>query len=292
MNTLKHPFLALVSLLFVAGCATLKQPANTLDESLLWKIEGKDLETPSYLYGTIHVISQNDFFLNDATKTAFDESQEIVLELDMDDPQMGLEMMQLAGMKDGQTLDKLLDQKDYRQLDSLVQKNMGMGIAMFNNWQPILAFSLIVQEFIEGEMASYELSFVQMAQEAGKEITGLETVAEQIAAMGNISYQAQADYLAEQLDDLEDNRKLFREMVDLYKEQKIAALETYIVESSGGDAFAEHLLKDRNEKWVDRIHNKAKEGTIFFAVGAGHLAGENGVINLLRKAGFTVTAVE
>ncbi len=169
---------------------------------------------------------------------------------------------------------------------------MGMGISMFNNWQPILAFSLIVQEFIEGQMASYEMSFVQMAQEAEKNLTGLETVAEQIAAMGNISYEAQADYLTEQLDDLESNRKLFRTMVDLYKQQKITDLETYIVESSGGDAFAEHLLKDRNEKWVDRIHEKAKEGTIFFAVGAGHLAGENGVINLLRKAGFTVTAVE
>ncbi len=291
MNTLKHPLLAGLTLLLAVGCLTAQQSPK-LANSLLWKIEGKDLETPSYLYGTIHVISQSDFFLTDATKAAFDESQEIVLELDMDDPQMGAQMMQQAGMKDGQTLDKLLAEEDYQHLDSLVQKNMGMGIAMFNNWQPILAFSLIVQEFIDGQMGSYEMSFVQMAQGAEKEITGLETVAEQIAAMGNISYEAQADYLAEQLDDLESNRELFREMVDLYKQQKITDLETYIVESSGGDAFAEHLLKDRNEKWVDRIHNKAKEGTIFFAVGAGHLAGENGVINLMRKAGFTVTAVE
>lgn len=291
MNTLKHPLLAGLTLLLAVGCLT-AQPSPKLANSLLWKIEGNELESPSYLFGTIHVISQSDFFLPDAARAAFDESQEIVLELDMDDPQMGMQMMQQAGMKDGHTLDKLLAEDEYQQLDSLVKKNMGMGISMFNNWQPILAFSLIVQEFIEGQMASYEMSFVQMAQEAEKDLTGLETVAEQITAMGNISYEAQADYLAEQLDDLESNRELFRTMVDLYKQQKITDLETYIVESSGGEAFAEHLLKDRNEKWVDRIHEKAKEGTIFFAVGAGHLAGENGVINLLRQAGFTVTAEE
>ncbi len=121
MTTLKHPLLAGLTLLLAVGCLTAQQ-SPTLANSLLWKIEGKDLESPSYLYGTIHVISQSDFFLTDATKAAFDESQEIVLELDMDDPQMGMQMMQQAGMKDGQTLDKLLPEEDYQQLDSLVKK--------------------------------------------------------------------------------------------------------------------------------------------------------------------------
>ena len=285
--------------LVVAACSAPKQSgtdAATAEQeamdALLWKIEGQDLTEPSYLYGTIHIISQNDFFLTDATKAAFDESQKIVLELDMDDPQMPMQMMQYANMQDGQTLDQLLSEETYQKLDELVKKNMGMGIGMFNKWQPILAYSLFIQEFIDGPMASYEQSFMQMAQESSKEILGLETVKEQIDAIAAIDYETQAAYLTEQINDLEGQKELFSTMVDLYKKQDLDALERYVVESEGGDQFAEHLLKERNEKWISRMHEQAKKEPSFFAVGAGHLAGEYGVVNLLREAGFTVTKVE
>jgi len=261
-------------------------------DALLWKVEGKDLTDPSYLYGTIHIISQNDFFLTDATKAAFDESQKIVLELDMDDPMMPMQMMQYANMQDGQTLDQLLSEDTYQKLDELVKKNMGMGIGMFNKWQPLLAYSLFIQEFIDGAMASYEQSFMQMAQESDKEILGLESVKEQIDAIAAIDYETQAAYLTEQINDMKAQKELFRTMVDLYKQQDLDALERYVVESEGGEQFAEHLLKERNEKWINRIHEQAKKEPSFFAVGAGHLGGEYGVIRLLRQAGFTVTKMK
>lgn len=269
-----------------------QSPSSTDLQGLLWKIEGNGLDQPSYLYGTIHAINQDDFFLTEATKKAFDDSQEIVLELDMDDPQMPMQLMQMAGMPDGLTLDSLLSESAYQKLDSLVQKNMGVGIAPFKTWQPLLAYSLIIQEFIDGQMASYEQSFVQMAQEAEKEVKGLESVKEQIEAMAKIPIETQADYLTSQLMDLESEKELFERMVDLYKKQEIGELESYIVSTSGGDAFAEFLLKERNEKWIDRIQKQAEAAPTFFGVGAGHLAGEYGVINLLRKAGFTVTKVD
>lgn len=283
--------------LSAAACSATQKSATVTSASepmdaLLWKIEGQDLTEPSYLYGTIHIISQNDFFLTDATKQAFDESQKIVLELDMDDPQMPMQMMQYANMPDGQTLDQLLGEDTYQKLDALVKKNMGMGIGMFNKWQPILAYSLFIQEFIDGPMASYEQSFMQMAQKGDKEIIGLETVKEQIDAIGSIDYQTQAAYLTKQINDLSGQKELFSTMVDLYKKQDLNALQRYIVESEGGDQFAEHLLKVRNEKWISRIHEQAKKESSFFAVGAGHLGGEYGVINLLRQAGFTVTKVK
>lgn len=263
-----------------------------LDNSLLWKIEGSELDHPTYLFGTIHAISQDDFFMPESVEKAFSGSQQIVLELDMDDPQMGMQLMQGAVMSDGNTLDKLMEPAAYAILDSLIQKNTGVGAAMFNNWQPMLAFSLIVQEFIEGKMASYELAFVEMSKEAQKEILGLETVQEQINAIANITYQDQANYLHEQIMDLDNNRVLFKTMVDLYVNQKITDLEDYIVESNGGDELAVHLLKERNEKWIDRMIEMGAQKPTFFAVGAGHLAGENGVIHLLRKEGYSVTAVK
>ena len=77
------------------------------NNTLLWKIEGDGIKT-SYLYGTIHLIPQADFFITDATKTAMLTSEQVVMELKMDDPNMQMEIMQNAGMKDGSTLDKLI----------------------------------------------------------------------------------------------------------------------------------------------------------------------------------------
>lgn len=130
MNTIQNHLPRILFMLLamaVAACSTTKQSGTDTAgneqeamDALLWKIEGKDLTEPSYLYGTIHIISQNDFFLTDATKQAFDESQKVVLELDMDDPQMPMQMMQYANMQDGQTLDQLLSEETYQKLDELV----------------------------------------------------------------------------------------------------------------------------------------------------------------------------
>ena len=109
-------------LVFLAGCKTSESAAVTSDNSLLWKIEGKNLKTPSYLMGTIHILPQKDFFLSEVMKQALANTQQVVLELDMDDPAMGMNMLQNASMNDGSTLDKLLSAEDYQKLDVLVKK--------------------------------------------------------------------------------------------------------------------------------------------------------------------------
>lgn len=279
------------TLVFLAGCKTSESAAVKSDNSLLWKIEGKNLKTPSYLLGTIHILPQKDFFLSEAMKQALASTQQVVLELDMDDPAMGMNMLQNASMSDGSTLDKLLSAEDYQKLDVLVKKSTGVGVEVFNKWQPMLVASVAMQQMMDNQIASYEMTLVRMAQEAKKEVKGLESIQEQTEAMATIPFPQQAKYLSEILNDFDKQKALFGKMVELYKSQNINALLDYMVEESGGIDFSSVLLNQRNHKWIPKIGSIASEKSTFFAVGAGHLPGKDGVLALLRKAGFRVTAV-
>jgi uncharacterized protein len=293
MNQRLYSLLWLVGtiLVFLAGCKTSESAAVKSDNSLLWKIEGKNLKTPSYLLGTIHILPQKDFFLSEAMKQALASTQQVVLELDMDDPAMGMNMLQNASMSDGSTLDKLLSAEDYQKLDVLVKKSTGVGVEVFNKWQPMLVASVAMQQMMDNQIASYEMTLVRMAQEAQKEVKGLESIQEQTEAIATIPFPQQAKYLSEMLNDFDKQKALFGKMVELYKSQNINALLDYMVEESGGIDFSTVLLNQRNHKWIPKIGSIASEKSTFFAVGAGHLPGKDGVLTLLRKAGFRVTAV-
>jgi uncharacterized protein YbaP (TraB family) len=258
-------------------------------QTLLWKIEGNDIQA-SYLYGTIHVLPQEDFELKEKVKTAFEDSEVLVLELDFDDPTLQLEMMKHVGMKDGQTLDKLLDKETYQELDSYLKQNVGAGMQAFNNWKPFMLSTLLIGKYIEGQPASFEGSFTQMAMADGKEILGLESVAEQLAIFDEIPYEEQIGDLEMMLDEEEKVRKLFQEMILPYKNEDYESLYNMTREYYNNDQTnLDLLLHKRNHNWISKIGELAKEKSAFFGVGAAHLGGKEGVINLLKEAGYTLT---
>lgn len=264
--------------------------APQLENSLLWKIEGNGIQ-PSYLYGTIHLIGKSDFFINQPTKDAFANSEQIIMELDMDDPKMAMEMMTLAKMDNGTTLDKLLSEEEYKLVDEALKSSLGAGVGMFNSWQPMLLSGMIATKYIEGTPESYESSFMKMATDSNKEILGLESVKDQLDAMGKISYKDQAKLLMEGIKEFDEAKEIFSKLVGHYKKQDVSALYEMMTEQYGGIDITASLLDERNKKWIPKIGTMAKEKSTFFAVGSGHLGGPLGVIQLLRNAGYRVTAI-
>jgi len=260
----------LVVLLLAGASAGLLAQSKT---SLLWKVEGPDLEKPSYLFGTIHLISQSDFFMPEMVKTAIDESDEIYLELDMDDPSMPMQMMQFAEMDGDTTLQMLFSEAEITEIDKAVKAQANMGIDFIKSWQPMLVSSFMYPALIEGKPASYEMTIMQIANEQEKEIKGLETVEEQMSAIGRISYTKQAEQLRELLNDQEGQKELFQKMVNLYKEQDIQRLYDYILQQTGGEEMGTYLLDPRNVTMADRFDALPDDKSYFVAVGAGHLAG-------------------
>ena len=276
--------------ILVGSLVLTEAKAQKLENALLWEVKGNGIKS-SYVYGTFHLLPQEDFNLKESVTKAFDASEQIVLELDMDDPSMQAEMMQNISMKPGNSLDQFLDEEELSLLDEQLKTAAGLGVAQVNTFKPFMVETFILPTFIEGTPASYEMTFVQRAVDQEKEILGLETVADQTSIFDIIPYEEQAKDLADMLTDRESMEELFAFMIKTYKEEDISKLY-----DASADYFSEQelelLLVNRNKSWIPKIGEIAKEKSTFFGVGAGHLGGENGVINLLKEAGYKVKPVD
>lgn len=281
----------LLLLLFIS-LSIFSVKAQELEDSTLWKIEGNGLEKPSYLFGTIHITC--DATLEADVKKALAETTQIVMDLDMDDPTMQSKMMQGMYFKDGKTLKDFVTEEEYKSIDSLFINNMGMSVKLLENVKPFFLSSMFYPKMIDCPMQSFELELTKVASEQNEEILGLETIEEQLKVFDDIPLEDQYKDLIRMAEgSLEKDKATFSKMLKIYKDEDINALID-IMNDDTNSTMSKHqdvLLEQRNKNWISKIGEYAKEQPTFFGVGAGHLPGKNGVIQLLRNAGYTVTAV-
>lgn len=262
------------------------------EASLLWKIEGKNLTQPSYLYGTIHLICPSDFVLSDTLKGCLKRTEQLTLEIDMDDPGMMMAMMKSMAMQEGKQLKDLLDARDYDRLNVYFKDSVGMSIAPFERAKPFMLMSVLLSRVLACQPQSYEMSLMGLAKKQKVEVIGLETVEEQMAVFDSIPYADQAKMLVTLMDSLPQARQEFGKLVQVYKNQDLAALYNLTLESDFEmENQQEVLLTDRNKRWIPVIERQMADKPTFVAVGAAHLGGEQGVIALLRKEGYNVVPV-
>lgn len=295
--------LSFISILLLFSCKGPKAATaetDTLPDALLWKIEHKDLKDPSYLFGTIHMIPQEDFFLPAGLEEAFDKTERVVFEIDMDDmSDMGSLMGMMSGlmMKDGMTLKKLLSPAEYEEVSAYFEA-MGMPMFLLGNVKPMF-LSMLAEVNLDpaamqsDDIVSYEMALYDKANESSKQVGGLETMAYQMSLFDSIPYSDQALMLLDAVRGTNQESDMFEETVELYKLQKIEAMVAMVgdLENSGDANYEDVLLNNRNRNWIPVMKKKMSKGPVFFAVGAGHLGGQQGVIRLLRKEGYTLSPV-
>lgn len=304
---MKH-FITLLFLLFIATAPAFAQPeaapstkkyAPTVEEnSLLWKISGKDLTIPSYLYGTIHLIDSEKFFLSDSARAFIDKAKMVTFEINMEDmmdlsAQMGLLMK--AFMEDGKTLRDLLSEEDYKLVNDHFEK-IGMPLFLLERIKPLFLTVLASGDMSpgalnSGEMVSYEIEIMKLAEEGKKKMGGLETMEFQMSVFDSIPYDAQAAMLVQSIKSTNAGDEEFVKMMNLYLNQDINGMVEMMGEEEGIGEYEDLLLVTRNKNWIPVMGEMMKQQQTFFAVGAGHLGGESGVIALLRKEGYTVLPV-
>jgi uncharacterized protein YbaP (TraB family) len=274
--------------------------AQSGENTLLWKISGPGLEKPSYLYGTIHMICAEDAILSVNLKKALRECDELYLEVDLDNMIEMLGMMGQLKMRGDTTLRDLLTEEEYKRVkDYFTQKGSILPFQLLETYKPLLAASTLEQAQEEKgceTMAIMEQVIMQDAKSKGKKVSGLETMAYQAGVIDSIPYRLQARQLLEYIDSAStgdaSNRQL-EELFAAYKSQDLKKLESLMVQTDAGmAAFTEILLYHRNENWVRKLRGLLPGRSLVIAVGAGHLPGDRGLIDLLRKAGYTVTPVE
>jgi len=279
--------------------STQKDEYQKLENALLWKIEGNELKEPSYLYGTIHIINSDDYFLPEGTLAAMGATDKMVFEIDMNEMSdmsnlMGI--MTQAFMKDNLTLKDLLTEEDYKLVNDHFNKK-GLPLMMLERIKPMFlsafAYGDLDPTSIEsGAMKSYEMEFFEMAESSGKAVGGLETMEFQMSVFDSIPYKDQADMLVETIKKSDTGSDEFDAMIKMYKDQDISAMISMI--SDEDELLSDHediLVSKRNKNWIPKMGEMMNTQPTFFAVGAGHLASKIGVIHLLRKEGYKVTPI-
>lgn len=262
------------------------------ENALLWRITGKELAQPSYLYGTIHMICPEDLILGDSLRSSVDKTDRLFLEIDMDAPGLLMKTMKLSMLSSG-TIRELMTPADFRRLESFTIDSLGMPMMLLNKMKPFTLMSLMYSKLLPcNKPASYEETLMKMAKKQDKEISGLESIEAQMAVFDQIPDTMEIRMLMAFIDDFQGQRDEFATMINAYVRKDLHLLGKMIGDAPDMDGFEDLLLVNRNKRWIPVMKEEIKKGPCLFAVGAGHLPGTDGVIELLRKEGFSVSPVE
>lgn len=271
---------------------TVKTPASV--RTLLWEISGNGLQKPSYVFGTMHILCADDAKLSPNMKKALQEAVRVYLEIDMDDREQMMSSLKYFRMNDGVKLQDLLTPAEYKRIDSALKKSKTpMPLSMMNRFKPMLIASMLGEQFMEcAKKNGMEMVIMDEVKSMEKEIRGLETIAYQAGLFDSIPYAKQAKDLLLYIDSAESYKKTTMEMVKVYKAQDLAKMDSLTRKSDPGmEGFMDILLYRRNRNWVQQMPVLMREGTMVFAVGAGHLPGKEGVLQLLRDKGYVVKPI-
>ena len=264
------------------------------DNTLLWQVSGNGLKKPSFLFGTFHLLCKNDVHFSDQLRKAVKYCDEIYMEMDMDDPSMLLSSMLYMNMKGGKKLEDLYTPEEYKRLQSYFADTLHMPVMLLQSAKPYFLVALLYPKMMEcNDPVGLETELVKMAKDDKKEIRGLETMQFQASVFDSIPYEWQAKELLKNIDSFSVYKNEFDTMLGFYKDQQLDSLRNMITKSEfGSDQYQDLLLNDRNRNWVNQLKDIMKKQSVFVAVGAGHLVGDMGLINLLRKAGYKVEPLE
>lgn len=261
--------------------------------TLLYEVSGNDLAVPSYVFGTIHLMCPDDIQISEAVKEKVVASEQLVLEIDFGKPNIVQEMQQKVMLPEGKTLKDIMSAEDYATLSTFFQDSLMTPISAVERFSPVALYSMLAMQMLHCQPGSYEMSLIQLAKAEHKEIAGLETIDEQMAAFNKISEEGQVDLLTEAIDDYDQALSEFQQLLDAYQAQDVDKLYEVSLESMDEiEGMEQYLLIDRNEAWLPTMESSMKEQSTFFAVGAGHLGGKRGLLELLEEQGYTVTPVQ
>ena len=278
------------------SCVALAQ--HSANNTLLWKVSGNGLEKATYLYGTIHMICADDANLSINFRKAISNADEVYFEVDMDNLMEIFGAMGQMKMKGDTTLKDLLSEKDYNKVKEYFEgKGSLLPFSMLETFKPMLAASTLEEGSMPCERTTMmEQVIMKEAKSNNKKIKGLETMSYQAGILDSIPYRLQAEQLVSYIDNAGKETKeedQMKEMFRAYKDQDLKKLETLMVETDASmAAFTDVLLYHRNQNWVRKLKDLMVAKALVVAVGAGHLPGKKGLIELLRMEGYTVEPVE
>jgi uncharacterized protein YbaP (TraB family) len=304
-SLLKYLFTLFCALLFTsgtalaatatnAGVAALSKPlaAAKYTKGLLWKIEAPGAKS-NYLFGTIHSEDKRVTALPEPVIKALDASSRFTMEAIIDGDGI-VYMAEAMYFSDDRTLEQVVGKKLYAESVKILAARgiPTQGVEKQKPWAVMMALSMPPPK--TGEYLDFILQ--ERATRQNKPVSGLETIQEQLAVFDELPLPDQVALLREAVQEQDKFEKELEEMIGAYLARDIAALAEAGTKHKPEDdrlyrSVMDRLLTQRNTRMAARMGPILKDGGAFVAVGAAHLPGESGLLNLLEKAGYRVTPV-
>lgn len=258
----------------------------------VWRVT--DGESTVYLGGTVHLLRPEDYPLPEEFDQAYEGSSELFFETDissMNDLSVQAQMLQQLTYSDGRTLKDVLDTEAYAALETYTA-GVGMPLMMLEQFKPgMIVSTLQVLEFQRMGFTpqGVDAFFNAQALTDGKSVGALETLDEQIGFLAAMGEGVESEFIMMSLEDLDNTAKLMDEMIEAWRVGDSQALQTLFVDDmlERAPAVYDSLLRQRNLRWVPQIEAMFNDqGTEFVLVGAAHLVGVDGLVELLRARGY------
>ncbi len=276
---------------------------GSLSAQVFYKVSGNGLENPSWIFGTHHLAPLSILDSIPSAKDALNNSQTVVGEIDMTMGQMALAsaLQPFMMAPSDSTLTKIIKPEDFARISKKFTKYApmpGMTLEAFDPMRPMVVSSMvsigIISELMPGYNPQEQLDtyFQTTAKNANKKVKGLETPEMQ----GKLLYTTtpitkQASDLVDLLDNTEKVATQAKVLNSSYMAQDIDNLLKLTEGEDSDPQFMEALLDRRNADWLTKLPEILKNGNNFIAVGALHLVGDKGIIEGLRKLGYTVEPI-
>jgi uncharacterized protein YbaP (TraB family) len=261
-------------------------------KTVFWKISGNGLENPSWLFGTIHIMPKEEFRSFPIVDKMLKESGQMVLEMAIDVPlKQQIEWARQMLLPEGTTIRDYLSDEEFSHLREFVIDTLGVKETNFNNYlrlKPFAFYSALIPSVIGKKIEGYELYFSKLAKKKDIPVKELENFEFQMGIFDSIPNDEQmAMFFGEE----QDMRKELSETLEIYQDQDIYRMSLNVENDSLSGNFEIQLIERRNRNWIPKLENFMKQKSSFIAVGAGHLAGEHGLIGMLRDRGYLVEPV-
>jgi uncharacterized protein YbaP (TraB family) len=292
----KQLFAVLILFISVQSFAQKASKKVVNKNSLLWEISGKGLKSPSYLFGTYHLMGKNFLDTLPGVINALNQSKAVIGEVPFEGEMELVQKMMPFMMLQGNSLDKILTQAEYAEVDSFIRKKTPMQLSALNGAKPgavqLTVLTFIVPKNISPENQGLDMYFQKQGKSNGKELFGFETVEYQAELIFNTPIERQKEMLLKTVRESDRIIKESQQLFDAYCRQDLATIEKLIIASTDyTPAEMDEMLKKRNIAWVKQIPAQVSKQPVFYAIGAAHLLGNDGLINLLKKEGYTVKPI-
>jgi uncharacterized protein len=273
--------------------AFLASQAGAQDKSFLWQVQSK---SNIYILGSIHFLKKENYPLNKTIEKAFDSTKKLVLEIDVKsaDPATVQRVTLEKGInRDGKTLQQNVSPETYSLAEKRAQE-LGVDIRALSPLKPwvvaLTMTSLQLQKLGFDANSGVDRYLAERAMKSGKAMAGLETVEFQIGLIDQLSEKDQESMLRQSLKEMDLLDGGLDQIVRSWSTGNVSSLEALLLSGMREyPAVHQKIIVDRNRRWVPQIEKMIKQGeSTLIVVGAGHLVGKDGVIELLKARGYTV----